>query len=71
MPLVAHSFYSFATKEKAERDATNFLVLPFLLSRVLHAHIWNLVSRRRTAIAKNRIVDKEIDLDQIVRENDW
>ncbi|XP_074361190.1 very-long-chain aldehyde decarbonylase CER1-like [Apium graveolens] len=71
VPLVAHSFYSFATKEKAERDVTNFLVLPFLLSRVLHAHIWNLVSRRLTAIEKNRIVDKEIDLDQIARENDW
>lgn len=70
-PLVAHSLYSFATQEKAERDVTNFLVLPFLLSRMIHAQLWTLLSRRKTAIARNRITDKEIQFDQFVREMNW
>lgn len=70
-PWVAHSCYSFVTKEGKERDYTNLIILPFLLSRVLHNLVWITISRHRTAKGKNRIVDKTIEFEQVDRESNW
>lgn len=68
-PFVAHSIYSFATQEVGERNYFNFLIFPFILLRMLHSQLWISYSRYRTA--KNRIVDKSIEFDQVDRERDW
>ncbi|CAI9103423.1 OLC1v1001896C1 [Oldenlandia corymbosa var. corymbosa] len=70
-PWVVHSIYSYVTKEESQRDLTNLLILPFLLSRVIHNQIWISYSRYRTANGKNRIVDKTIEFDQVDRESNW
>ncbi|CAH9131770.1 unnamed protein product [Cuscuta epithymum] len=71
-PWVAHSVYSFVTsKEESERDYTNLLVFPFLLSRILHNQLWISYSRHRTGTGKNRILDKPIEFDQVDRESNW
>lgn len=70
-PWVAESLYSFLTKEKKERDYTNLMIFPFLLSRVLHNLVWISISRHRTAKGKNRIVDKNIEFEQVDRESNW
>lgn len=68
-PFVAHSIYSFATKEADDRNLFNFLVFPFMLWRMIHSQIWISYSRYRTA--KLRIVDKSIEFEQVDRERDW
>ncbi|KAL8149640.1 hypothetical protein AgCh_006591 [Apium graveolens] len=68
-PFVAHSIYSFATKEADDRSLFNFLVFPFMLLRLIHSQIWISYSRYRTA--KLRIVDKNIEFEQVDRERDW
>ncbi|MCE3052500.1 hypothetical protein HAX54_052787 [Datura stramonium] len=70
-PWIAHSVYSFLTKEQCERDSTNLLIFPFLLSRMLHNQLWISFSRYRTAKGNNRIVDKGIEFDQVDRESNW
>ncbi|KAL3516754.1 hypothetical protein ACH5RR_023656 [Cinchona calisaya] len=70
-PSVAHSIYSYATKGESEKDLTNFLILPFLLWRMLHNQIWISISRHRTANGKNRIVDRTIEFEQVDRESNW
>ncbi|KAI3917844.1 hypothetical protein MKW92_020180 [Papaver armeniacum] len=47
------------------------IILPFLLSRIIHAQIWTSYSRFRTAKAKNRIIDKPIEFEQVDRESNW
>lgn len=68
-PFVAHSIYSFATKQVGERNYFNFLIFPFILLRMLQSQLWISYSRYRTV--KNRIVDKSIEFDQVDRERDW
>lgn len=70
-PFVVHSIYSFLTKDENGCDLTNFLVLPFLLSRMLHNQIWISLSRYRTAKGNNRILDKTIEFEQVDRESNW
>lgn len=70
-PWATHSLYSLATKAKHERDYTNLLILPFLLSRVLHNQIWISISRHRTAKGSNRILDRSIEFEQVDRESNW
>ncbi|XP_033508943.1 very-long-chain aldehyde decarbonylase CER1-like isoform X2 [Nicotiana tomentosiformis] len=70
-PWIAHSVYCLATKEQHETDSTNLLILPFLLSRMLHNQLWISFSRYRTAKGNNRIVDKGIEFDQVDRESNW
>lgn len=70
-PWIGQSCYSFVTKEGKERDYTNLMILPFLLSRVVHNLVWISVSRHRTAKGKNRIVDKTIEFEQVDRESNW
>lgn len=70
-PWVIHSAYSFIVKDEKERDISNFLIFPFLLSRMLHSQLWISLSRYRTAKGNNRIVDKGIEFDQVDRERDW
>ncbi|XP_051149840.1 very-long-chain aldehyde decarbonylase CER1-like [Andrographis paniculata] len=70
-PWGMQSLYSFATRDKNERDYINLLVIPFLLSRALHNQIWISFSRHRTAKGNNRIVDKTIEFDQVDRESNW
>nr|GMD65177.1 protein ECERIFERUM 1-like [Ipomoea batatas] len=70
-PWVVHSVYSFVTSEESERDYTNFLIFPFILSRMVHNQLWISYSRHRTAKGKTRIVDKPIDFEQVDRESNW
>ncbi|KAK2986123.1 hypothetical protein RJ640_024622, partial [Escallonia rubra] len=70
-PWVVHSMYSYITKDDRERDLSNFLIFPFLLTRMLHNQIWISLSRYVTAKGKHRIVDKSIEFEQIDRERDW
>ncbi|MED6179453.1 Very-long-chain aldehyde decarbonylase cer1 [Stylosanthes scabra] len=70
-PFVFHSTYCLFTKEKSERDVSTFLILPFLLWRMLHNQIWITLSRYRTAKGNARILDKGIEFDQVDRERDW
>ncbi|KAL7258484.1 hypothetical protein ACSBR1_004586 [Camellia fascicularis] len=70
-PWVAHSIYSYVVKDENERDLTNFLIVPLLISRMLHNQIWISLSRHRTAKGTNRIVDKTVEFDQVDRERNW
>ncbi|OVA10370.1 Fatty acid hydroxylase [Macleaya cordata] len=69
---VVYSFIPACGKEdEREWDMTYFLVLPILLWRMLHNQIWISLARSRTAKAKNRILDKSIDFEQVDRESNW
>ncbi|KAF8388517.1 hypothetical protein HHK36_027192 [Tetracentron sinense] len=70
-PWVVHSMYSFATKGDTESDPSNFLIFPFILSRMLHNQLWISLSRYLTAKGKNRILDKTIEFEQVDRESNW
>lgn len=70
-PWVAHSVYSYLTKDESGRDLSNFLIFPLLLWRMLHNQIWISLSRYRTAKGNNRIVDKTIEFEQVDRERNW
>ncbi|KAL2234307.1 UNVERIFIED_CONTAM: Very-long-chain aldehyde decarbonylase CER1 [Sesamum indicum] len=70
-PWVIHSTYSYMVKDKSERDFSQFVIFPFLLSRMLHNQIWISLSRYRTAKGNNRIVDKNIEFEQVDRERNW
>ncbi|KAL0339158.1 UNVERIFIED_CONTAM: Very-long-chain aldehyde decarbonylase CER1 [Sesamum angustifolium] len=70
-PWVVHSTYSYMTKDESERDLSYFLILPLLLSRMVHNQIWISLSRYRTAKGDNRIVDKSIEFEQVDRERNW
>ncbi|KAL9671868.1 hypothetical protein QQ045_009441 [Rhodiola kirilowii] len=70
-PWALHSTYTFLTANEKDRDLSNFLILPFLLLRMLHNQIWISYSRYRTAKGANRIVDKSIEFEQVDREKDW
>ncbi|PIN12589.1 hypothetical protein CDL12_14790 [Handroanthus impetiginosus] len=70
-PWAIQSIYSLATKGKNQRDYTNLLIIPFLLSRALHNQIWISISRHRTAKGNNRIVDRSIEFEQVDRESNW
>lgn len=58
-------------KDEKEKDLSNFLILPFLLWRVIHNQMWISLSRYRTAKGTNRIVDKAIEFEQVDRERNW
>ncbi|KAK4476471.1 hypothetical protein RD792_015625 [Penstemon davidsonii] len=70
-PWAINSAYSYMVKDESERDFTNFLILPLLLSRAIHNQIWISISRYRTAKGNNRIVDKSIEFEQVDREKNW
>ncbi|XP_075517585.1 very-long-chain aldehyde decarbonylase CER1-like isoform X2 [Primulina tabacum] len=70
-PWAIHSTYSYLVKDTTQRDLSNFLIFPMLLSRMLHNQIWISVSRYRTAKGNNRIVDKSIEFEQVDRETNW
>ncbi|KAL8542571.1 hypothetical protein ACS0TY_003450 [Phlomoides rotata] len=70
-PWAIHSTYSYIVKAENERDLSNFLIIPLLLSRMLHNQIWISLSRYRTAKGNNRIVDKSIEFEQVDRERNW
>ncbi|RYQ88212.1 hypothetical protein Ahy_B09g095539 isoform F [Arachis hypogaea] len=70
-PFAFHSTYCMFVKDKSERDISTFLIVPFLLWRMLHNQIWITLSRYRTAKGNARIVDKGIEFDQVDRERDW
>lgn len=69
-PWAIHYTYSYLAKEE-KRSMSMFLILPFLLSRMLHNQIWISYSRYRTAKGTTRIVDKGIEFDQVDRERNW
>lgn len=70
-PWVVHSVYSFLTKNERERNTTNLLVIPILVWRMLHSHIWISLARYQTAKSKHRILDKGIEFEQVDRERNW
>ncbi|PIN06813.1 hypothetical protein CDL12_20630 [Handroanthus impetiginosus] len=70
-PWAIRSTYSYMVKDENERDLSNFLILPLLLSRMVHNQIWISLSRFRTAKGNNRIVDKSIEFEQVDRERNW
>ncbi|XP_051147362.1 very-long-chain aldehyde decarbonylase CER1-like isoform X2 [Andrographis paniculata] len=70
-PFAIKATYSYMTKGEGERDLTEFLILPFLIWRMVHDQIWISFSRYRTAQGANRIVDKSIEFDQVDRERNW
>ncbi|XP_015947623.1 very-long-chain aldehyde decarbonylase CER1 [Arachis duranensis] len=70
-PFAFHSTYCMFVKDKSERDISTFLIVPFLLWRMLHNQIWITLSRYRTAKGNAIIVDKGIEFDQVDRERDW
>ncbi|KAK3433871.1 hypothetical protein EUGRSUZ_D01149 [Eucalyptus grandis] len=70
-PWAIHGTYQFISKGAGERDSSYFLVLPFLLARLLHNQIWISYSRHRIAKGNNRIVDRGIEFEQVDRESNW
>lgn len=58
-------------KDEKERDVSTFLILPFLLWRMLHNQIWITLSRYRTAKGNGRILDKGLEFEQVDREREW
>ncbi|KAM3357684.1 hypothetical protein P3S68_020615 [Capsicum galapagoense] len=58
-------------KDESRRDIVYVMMLPYLLSRMVHQQIWISLSRYRTAKGDNRIVDKSIEFDQVDRERNW
>lgn len=71
-PFVAHSIYTyFMSKDESQRDLVYIIILPLLLSRVIHNQIWISLSRYRTAKGNNRILDRSIEFDQVDRESNW
>ncbi|XP_050236897.1 very-long-chain aldehyde decarbonylase CER1-like [Mercurialis annua] len=68
-PWVIRHMYLFAVK--GEKMNASYLILPFLLMRMVHNQLWVSLSRHRTAKGNNRIVDKGIEFDQIDREINW
>lgn len=71
MPWAIHSTYLITMKGEKARDIPYFLILPFLLVRMLHNQIWISLSRYRTAKGANRIVDKGLEFQQVDREASW
>ncbi|KAI6702932.1 hypothetical protein NL676_012068 [Syzygium grande] len=71
VPWAVHGTYQFIAKGTGERDSSYFLILPFLLARVLHNQIWISLSRHRTAKGNKRIVDRGIEFEQVDRESNW
>ena len=69
-PFVIRSWYMLV-KDESERDITAFMILPFLLWRVLHNQIWITLSRHRNAKGNARILHKGIEFDQVDRETNW
>ncbi|BAT96902.1 Protein ECERIFERUM 1 [Vigna angularis] len=70
-PWVVHSSYSVMVKDEKERDVSTFLILPFLVWRMLHNQIWITLSRYRTAKGNGRILDKGLEFEQVDREREW
>ncbi|RYQ88200.1 hypothetical protein Ahy_B09g095538 isoform D [Arachis hypogaea] len=70
-PWIAHSTYSFITKDQNERDIGYFLIFPYMMLRMLHDQAWITLSRHRTSKGKSRILDKGIEFEQVDRESNW
>ncbi|KAM5554409.1 very-long-chain aldehyde decarbonylase CER1 [Rosa sericea] len=70
-PWVVHGTYSFMVNQGPDRDLSYFLILPFMLWRMLHNQLWISLSRYRTAKGKGRIVDKGLEFEQVDRERNW
>ncbi|KAJ0475621.1 putative fatty acid hydroxylase [Helianthus annuus] len=71
VPWVVKSVYDFMTMDVNTRDSTTILIFLLLLTRMLHNQIWISFSRYKTAKGQNRIVDKNIELEQVDRERNW
>ncbi|KAI3839304.1 hypothetical protein MKX03_016848 [Papaver bracteatum] len=80
-PWVVDSMYtalkmmSKSTSTKEEEDSSRdddtriyLIILPLLLWRIFHAQVWTSYARFKTAKAKNRIIDKPIEFEQVDRE---
>ncbi|KAJ4953581.1 hypothetical protein NE237_030413 [Protea cynaroides] len=70
-PWVIQSVYSYLTTEEIERDITNLLIIPYFLWRLLHGQLWISLARCQTSKTKRRILDKNIEFEQVDRERNW
>ncbi|KAK3433839.1 hypothetical protein EUGRSUZ_D01120 [Eucalyptus grandis] len=70
-PWVVQGTHQFIAKGPGERDFSYFLILPFILERMLHNQIWISLSRHRTAKGNNRILERGIEFEQVDRESNW
>ncbi|KAF9616351.1 hypothetical protein IFM89_029605 [Coptis chinensis] len=70
-PGLAYSIYSFLSNKEGERDRTGMLLLPYLLSRIIHHQAWISLARFKTVQSKHRILDKGIEFEQVDRERNW
>lgn len=71
VPWAIHATYSYMFKDPSQRDFGYVTIFPFLLTRMLHNQLWISYSRYRTAKGSNRIIDKNIEFDQVDRERNW
>ncbi|GAB2232366.1 hypothetical protein Drorol1_Dr00011398 [Drosera rotundifolia] len=70
-PWVVHSIYSYITKEAKERDFLYLYIFPLLLWRWIHNQMWSTFARHRTAKGYNLLVEKGLEFEQVVAEEDW
>ncbi|KAL9262511.1 Very-long-chain aldehyde decarbonylase CER1-like protein [Drosera capensis] len=71
LPWVVHSIYSYITKEAEERDFLYLYVFPLLLWRWIHNQMWSTFARHRTAKGYDLLVEKGLEFEQVVAEEDW
>lgn len=70
-PFVVKGTYDFIVSEAKDRDYGLMAIFPFLLFRMLNNQFWISLNRYKTAKGKNKIVDKNIEFEQVDRERDW
>ena len=70
-PVVVHGAYRVMNKGWGDIDLAYSLILPSLALRMIHNQIWISLSRYQTARSKHRIVDRDIEFEQVDRERGW
>ncbi|KAI4302856.1 hypothetical protein MLD38_038555 [Melastoma candidum] len=70
-PWAARGIHQFVSRGEGKRDLGLFLIFPFLLLRMIHNQVWMSVSRYRTAVGNNLIIDRGIEFEQVDRESNW
>ena len=70
-PWIAHSMYSYVTKDDGEKDLSRLMIFPVLLLKVVQGQLWISLARFQTARGKHRIVNKGLEFEQVDREMNW
>lgn len=58
-------------KTGEEVDIGYLMILPVMLSRMLHNQTWISLSRYQNARSPHRIVDRSLEFEQVDRESHW